>query len=309
MKWLVPALSAGIVVFVGSIFIYVPESREYVRSITPLDRKVEILFGGDMMFDRSIRLAMEKNGDDHVFSCIKDVLADADFVVANLEGPITSHPSKSVGSAVGDSNNFTFTFATSTASLLARHNISLVNLGNNHIFNFGREGLAQTKYWLDGAGVGYFGEPDLPEEERVERFTRNGIKFSFVNWSDWTSDKTDHTVQQVRKEREAGRIVIVYTHWGEEYVPPTPRVRQLAHSFVDAGAEIIIGSHPHIVQEHEVYQGKHIYYSLGNMVFDQYWNEEVRGGLLLKAELTPKGISSVAEIPIENQRDRRTCAV
>lgn len=309
MKWAVPGLSILLVGVVGIVFLQVPATREYVRSISPLKPEVEILFGGDMMFDRSIRLAMEREGDDHVFSCIKDILADADFVVANLEGPITSHSSKSVGSAVGGANNFTFTFPTSTATLLARHNITLVNLGNNHIFNFGREGLMQTKQWLDDAGVAHFGDPDFPEEERVERFTKRGIKFSFVNWSDWTSDKTDHTVAQVRKEKEAGRMVVVYTHWGEEYVPATPRMRQLAHSFIDAGAEVVIGSHPHIVQEREEYQGKTIYYSLGNMVFDQYWNEAVRRGLLVKLTFTPTSISSVEEIPIENLRDRRTCAV
>ena len=134
----------------------------------PMNANATILFGGDLMFDRSIRIAMMKNGDDHVFSCIDDMLKDVDLVVANLEGPITSYPSKSMGSTVGGEGNYTFTFPTSTAVLLARHTIRLVNLGNNHIMNFGREGLAETKQWLDSAGVGYFGDPDLLESERVE---------------------------------------------------------------------------------------------------------------------------------------------
>jgi len=309
MKWVISCGSVVLVLAVGALFFYVPETREYVRAFSPVDRNVEIIFGGDIMLDRSIRLAMEREGEDHVFSCIKDLLLSVDLVVANLEGPITSYPSKSTTSKVGEPDNFTFTFATSTAALLARHNISLLNLGNNHIFNFGREGLAQTKQWLDGAGVKYFGDPDLPEDERVERLTKNRVKLSFVNWSDWTSDKTDHTVAQVRKEKEAGRIVVVYTHWGEEYVPATSRMKQLAHSFIDAGAEVVIGSHPHIVQEHEVYAGKHIYYSLGNFLFDQYWNKEVRRGLLLKITFTPEGSSSIEEIPIDNQNDRRMCVV
>ena len=224
-----------------------------------------------------------------------------------MEGPITTHDSTSVGSTPGGENNFTFTFPTSTATLLKRHNISLVNLGNNHIMNFSREGLLQTKKWLDESGVGYFGDPDSPEADRVARPIINGIPFSFVNWSDWTSDKTDHTVQQVRKEAESGRVVVVYTHWGDEYVPPTPRMRQLAHSFVDADAAIVIGSHPHIVQEHEVYNGKDIYYSLGNFIFDQYFNEEVRNGLFLKIIFDKTGVVSIKEIPIYLERDRRTC--
>lgn len=109
--------------------------EDYARvPFSPLNPAIQhatILFGGDMMFERSIRVAMEKKGGDYVFSCIRDVLQSADLVVANLEGPITSHASKSVGSKVGGGGNYTFTFPTSTADLLFRHNIRIVNLGNN----------------------------------------------------------------------------------------------------------------------------------------------------------------------------------
>ena len=299
----------------ASWLLVLPASEEtYFRpdvAVQAAEPKATILFGGDMMFDRSVRVAMEEKGDDYVFSCIADILHSVDLVVANLEGPITAHESKSVGTKVGGEGNFTFTFPTSTAALLSRHNIRLVSIGNNHIMNFGRDGLLETKRFLDDAGVFYFGDPDLVESDRVERVERveiRGIPFSFVNWSDWTSDKTDHTVQQVRKEVERDRVTIVYTHWGEEYVPPSSAVRQLAHSFVDAGAAIVIGLHPHIVQEHEEYLGRHIYYSLGNMLFDQYWDESVRRGLLLRVEFTQKGVERVEEIPIDNQTDRRVCA-
>lgn len=266
-----------------------------------------VIFGGDMMFDRSIRATMDAKGGDYLFSCIDDVLLGADVVLANLEGPITASTSVSVGSKPGDSNNFTFTFPTSTAALLHRHGIRIVNLGNNHIMNFGRAGLLQTKRYLSDAQVQYFGDPDAGESDRVLRTEIRGVPFSFVNWSDWTSDKTDHTIAQVRLESENGRVVVVYAHWGEEYVPPLPRVRALAHQFVDAGAAIVVGSHPHIVQEHEVYRGKDIFYSLGNFVFDQYWERAVREGLLLKVTFDSKGATAVEEIPVELLRDRRTC--
>jgi len=170
---------------------------------------------------------------------------------------------------------------------------------------------------LQAAHVEFFGDPDSSEADKVARISIHGIPVSLVNWSDWTSDNTDHTIDQVRKEKESGRIVFVYTHWGEEYVEPLPRVRQLAHSFIDAGAEIVIGSHPHIVQEHEVYdsttlttgRGKNIYYSLGNFIFDQYWNDEVRHGLMLEVVFTERGVHSVHEIPVELGRDRRTCPI
>ena len=277
--------------------------------LRPLEKQEEvvIVFGGDLMFDRSIREKLTRNGEDHALSCVDEVLLPADLVVANLEGPITSNPSMSLGSVIGSPENFTFTFPTTTATMLVRHNIRLANIGNNHIMNFGRSGLLETEKWLDAAGVAYFGDPDKPEEERVERTTVGGVPFSFVNWSDWTSDKTDHTVAQVRKEVASGRVTVVYTHWGEEYVEPTERMRALAHSFADAGAALVVGSHPHVVQESELYNGAHIYYSLGNFVFDQYWNERVSNGLLLRVRFTKDGVKGIEELPITMHRDGRTC--
>lgn len=271
--------------------------------------KAEILFVGDMMFDRTIRTTMDEKGSDSVFSCIDPLLERADVVVGNLEGPITASSSISLGSAPGDDHNFTFTFATSTAELLKRHNIGIVSIGNNHIMNFSRDGLIATKQYLSAAGVQYFGDPDASETDKVLRTTIGGVDFSFVNWSDWTSDKTDHTVAQVRAEAGSGRVVVVYTHWGVEYVPPLPRVRALAHEFVDAGASIVIGSHPHIVQEHEVYHGKDIYYSLGNFIFDQYFSDAVRHGLMLDITFSKNGVTNVHEIPVELEHDRTTCAL
>jgi hypothetical protein len=89
------------------------------------------------MFDRRIREITEKTGGDYIFSCIDDLLKSVDLVVGNLEGPITKNKSVSKGSVVGSSDNYRFTFPTTTAELLFRHNIRAVTLGNNHINNFG----------------------------------------------------------------------------------------------------------------------------------------------------------------------------
>jgi poly-gamma-glutamate synthesis protein (capsule biosynthesis protein) len=272
------------------------------------EERATILFAGDMMFDRTIRIAMREEGDDHVFSCLPASLWNQDLIVANLEGPITTNRSTSEGSAPGSAENFSFTFSTSTATLLARHNIRLVNLGNNHILNFGNDGAAETLVWLKAAGVDYFGDPLAPSEDsRVARREVGGIPFSFVSWSDWTGGKEEDVLRQISAERAMGRMVVVYTHWGDEYVPPNARVRALAKRFVDAGAEIVIGSHPHVVLEKETYQGKEIYYSLGNFVFDQYFTEEVRTGLLVRVIFDSEGVLSIEEIPTYLERDRRTC--
>lgn len=295
--------------FTGAVAAAPALVEEIVYEKIPLVQKEKtvILFGGDMMFDRTVRLAMEENGDDFILSCVKDTLASADLVVANLEGPITSNPSKSLGSVIGSPENFTFTFPTSTASLLKRHNISLVALGNNHITNFGGEGVRETKDWLSRAGVRHFGDPYVSENDRVARLDLGGIPFSFVSWSDWTGGTKEEVLAQITHEKLSGRRPVVMAHWGEEYVAANGNQKALAKAFVDAGAVLVIGGHPHVVQEREFYRGVPIYYSLGNFVFDQYWNEEVRTGLLVRVTFDAEGVYGIDEFETYLESDRRTC--
>ena len=89
---------------------------------------------------------------------------------------------------------------------------------------------------------------------------------------------------------------VVYTHWGDEYeLIPNGGQIDLAHQFVDSGADIVIGTHPHVIQSKEVYKGAYIYYSLGNFIFDQYFNEDVRCGAVITFNLDEEGIISVEE--------------
>lgn len=299
-------LMTGAIVALSQTPISLDQRVEYHRPPSPLFAvsRVEIIFGGDMMFDRTVRRVMEQEGGDFILSCIDDVLQDADLAVANLEGPITDYPSMSAGSEIGAPENFTFTFPPETAALLKRHNIGLVNLGNNHINNFGEEGIRSTMVYLADNGVGFFGSP---LQSSITRRTIERAPFEFISYNEFGGGGVELALHQIEFAKKEGFIPIVYTHWGEEYIEPPEGVKELAHSFIDAGAAIVIGSHSHIVQEHEIYRGKHIYYSLGNFIFDQYWNEAVSNGLLLKVTFTKQGVSGVEEIPISLERDRRTC--
>ena len=298
----------ALALLISSVFVAVVS--EGVAPLIPfVHPTATVVFGGDMMFDRAVRVSARERGEDYLFSCVDPLFETAHLVNANLEGPITSHGSVSEGSVVGSPQNFTFTFPTTTAELLSHHNVLLVNLGNNHTLNFGSEGLMQTQHYLRNAGVMHFGDPDKREELRVARLTVREIPLSFVSWSDWTSDKTDHTVAQVAKEKGTGRVVIVYAHWGEEYIPVPQRTRMLARQFVDAGAALVVGSHSHVVGEHEEYKGKHIYYSLGNFIFDQHFRPDVETGLLLRVTLNKKGVHTIEEIPIHINKTHQPCPV
>jgi gamma-polyglutamate biosynthesis protein CapA len=254
---------------------------------------VKMIFVGDIFLDRYIRQAVDKKGGDYIFNCVDGLLKDVDLVVGNLEGPITDSASRSLGTIPGSPDNFVFTFPTSSADLLYSHNIKVVNLGNNHISNFGQDGIEQTKKYLKSAGVSFFG--GLAGDEPIYRTKVNGQKITLISYNQFGGDPASAVVEKIKKEKKefASSTIIVYTHWGEEYVEPTERTRAIAKDFSTAGASVIIGSHPHVVQSSEIIGGALVYYSLGNFIFDQYWDESVRKGLAVeltisKGKIIPK---------------------
>jgi poly-gamma-glutamate synthesis protein (capsule biosynthesis protein) len=254
-----------------------------VQSGEPL----RILFTGDMMFDRYIRQSSEKRGDDFVFAGTKDVLMQNDLVVGNLEGPVTNNSSVSVNSEFGSRNNYIFTFAEKIAQNLGNNNIKMVNLGNNHIYNFGEDGLSQTKQNLKNADIDFVGDPS--GEKRIAYFQKKGTSVAFVTYNQFESDAKNKTLADIAIAKKNGvNTIILYTHWGQEYLPnPSEGIKSLGHEFVDAGVDLIIGSHPHVTQPSEEYKGKMIYYSLGNFIFDQYFSSQTQQGLLVQIEIDP----------------------
>lgn len=313
--WVAPILLGAVCVLAVSS---VPWGRGVQQEVeaqksAPLQESLptlaKVVFAGDMMFDRSVRTAMRVHGADFIFSCISDTLKNADMAVGNLEGPITDNGSLSEGSVPDTPANYTFTFAPEVAELLYRHNIHLVNLGNNHILNFGTEGEETTKKYLHASGVEYFGDT---RNRTVAYMDVQGVSLAFVNYNEFAPEgwqrNASTTLAQVAQARAQGFLPVVYTHWGDEYKLVAPeRLQTLARQFVDAGAEMVIGSHPHVVEQSEVYRAKYIYYSLGNFVFDQYFLPDVQRGLLLSVTFSKSGVVSVTEIPTVLSRDRRVC--
>lgn len=261
---------------------------------------VRLLFGGDMMFDRSIRLSIQKNGESFILFPLHTLFHQYDAVIANLEGPITSNPSKSVNSAIGSRNNYIFTFAPTTAQLLKEENIGIVNIGNNHITNFGEDGVTQTRMYLEQENISYFGNTGENKEKRYVILEKNGIKIGFINYNQFVSNGMEALLEDIDVVSEKADVVIVYTHWGSEYLAVAGEgIQEQAHQFIDRGADLIIGSHPHVVQQKEVYQGKTIYYSLGNFVFDQYFQKETQEGLLVEVIIKQDSYEiETQEIPI-----------
>lgn len=290
MIWSVIFLSfAGMGLAWGYVFLYhhakvetTQEVAEPVIPVAPATRPATIIFAGDMNFDRYIRQVADQKGYEHIFTSVRDVLTEGECVFANLEGPITESRSVSQGSAPGSAENYRFTFDPVVRDTLKNMNVCAVNLGNNHIHNFGDDGIYSTKKFLEEKEISYVGDTGQTEEKRYDVITINDIKIGIVNYNAFVAQSQEHVRADMIAIKDQSDFVVVYTHWGVEYASvPRSMERALAHELIDAGADVIIGSHPHVVQETEEYNGKMIYYSLGNFVFDQYFRTETQKGLLV----------------------------
>jgi len=262
----------------------------YVSGYYADKNDIQILFTGDLMFDRGIRYYADKNGsNEFIFDKVYPTLKNQDLVVSNLEGPITDNSSISSGTKPASANNYTFTFDPSIANTLYTENIKLVNLGNNHILNFHNAGVESTEKYLSEAKVEYFGAPD-GNKSIIKNI--DGLKIAFVSYNEFsesTSLEQSKTISEIQKLKSKTDLIIVLCHWGIEYTAtPNEVITDLAHQFVNAGADLIIGSHPHVIQSTEIYNNKKIYYSLGNFVFDQYFEDNVRNGLGVIVKINPK---------------------
>ncbi|EKE11194.1 MAG: capsule synthesis protein, CapA [uncultured bacterium] len=250
-------------------------------------QSVKILFAGDLMLDRYNRTIIQKSGVEHFTKNFNDLFLAQDLNVVNLEGPVTSNQSVSMETEMQEKNHFKFTFdRDSTKKFLSYNKISLVNIGNNHIFNFDAAGAGETIDFLHENKLGYFGHP-LEESNIYIEKKINGLKIALVNYNKFSRIKAEKIREKIGEARGRNDFVLVYAHWGDEYsLTPSQEQKNIAHMFVDNGADLIIGSHPHVVQPIEIYRNKAIFYSLGNFVFDQYFSEDVKNELLVAASFS-----------------------
>jgi len=263
---------------------------------------LSILVVGDMMLDRNVRNIIDKNGFDYFFSGVKDIIKNADIAVANLEGAFTTNPSIT---ASLKSQELQFTFDPNLAPALSDLGFDVLGLANNHSYNYGRKGLESTRRYIGGAGMMYYGDP-FNKEEISTIIVKNGIRVGFVGFHEFYYTNFDKVLLEIARIRKDVDLLIVSPHWGIEYQKnPTSKMKEWAHQFIDNGADIVIGAHPHIVGAIEEYKDKRIYYSLGNFAFDQYFSEATMNGLIVivNVDKSKDGMNiSFEEIPMRVDR-------
>lgn len=236
--------------------------------------------------DRAVRNLGQKLGYDSLFAEIKPLFDSADLVAVNLEGPITSNPSKTLVNG-HTTNSLTFTFDPTSTKALSNAGIKLVSLANNHADNFGLAGIAETKKWLAKSNIVWFGDyRNASSSEAV--VTKNNISVAFVGYHAFQPG-FEKVLASVRELSGKGYFVIVMPHWGVEYATSsTPEMRVQARLLVASGARAILGSHPHVVMEHVEMGDIPVFYSLGNLLFDQYFSAGVMTGNIVELNLSKK---------------------
>jgi poly-gamma-glutamate synthesis protein (capsule biosynthesis protein) len=268
-KYLVFFILSSAVFLAGSLSF--EEYREKAKTI---------IFVGDIMLDRGTEYYVKNNSIFYPMEKIVDLFKEADIVYGNLEGPIVENPPDF------SDDSFTFAFSKENLQMLSFGNFNLLSLANNHTFNMESEGLEETKEFLKETGIDFIGHPFHCQEDYL--IETEGILFLSFNKTYPFNCSNEEIAEIVKKNKKnnSGKYLIVAFHWGEEYqLESSSLQRELAHLVIDMGADLVIGSHPHVVQEIERYKGKLVFYSLGNFIFDQYFSKETQEGLALGLEL------------------------
>jgi len=239
--------------------------------------EVVIQAAGDVMLGGRWEQQVARDGYFHPFQRIAPELQKGDITLVNLEAPLTSR-----GTEFTD-KKYRFRVRPSAIAALKKAGITTVTLANNHSMDYGATGLLDTLQQLDKAGIGHVGAGEnLAAARKPARYDIRGTKVALLGYSltlpleFWAGDTRGGTAPLVEKmvkddiaaARRQASIVIVTVHWGEEGKTQLREYQpRLARMMIDAGADAVIGHHPHILQGVETYKRGIICYSLGNFAF------------------------------------------
>lgn len=269
--------------------------------------RLNFLFFGDLMLDRHVRESINGNNGQinflfsEIFASDPDFFSGYDIIGANLEGAVTDG-----GLHYPPQNLYDFAFKPEWISQLKEYNFNFFTLANNHLSDQGERGIIETRKNLDNLGFFYVGCKDRQAADcSTGVYEIGGKKIGFAAYSQvYGLIDSDQALAQVEELARNNDLVIVQMHWGKEYEHRFDSVQQaLAHKLIDAGADIIVGHHPHYIQGMEVYRQKPIFYSLGNFVFDQYFSLDTQSGLGIGLTRQEKHLE-ISLFPFRHQNKR-----
>lgn len=288
-----------------------------VKDVEPRkDQKLTMTMVGDVMMGRHVGEVTKRHGADYLFRHVKPYFDASDYVSGNFEHPILKNDASKY-----EQTDKSIHLYTDMDAIHAVKNagFTVMNLANNHLMDYGEEGLRDTLDVFDRYNMDYVGGGENRKEakEHINYQDVNGVRVATLGFTDAFVEGTIATKDQngllsanpdvlfdmieKAKNEDHGNadLVVVNVHWGQEYdTEATPRQKALAKAMVDAGADIIIGHHPHVLQSFDVYKDGIIFYSLGNFVFDQGWTR-TKDSAMVQYNLTEDGKATIDVIPLQ----------
>jgi poly-gamma-glutamate synthesis protein (capsule biosynthesis protein) len=289
---------------------------------------VDIRAVGDVMLGRGVAMAADAYGPDHPFAEVRELLA-GQLTLGNLESPMSDRagPLRPGPYRLPAPPRF--------ADALARAGFSALSLANNHALDLGPVGLVESASALRavglrvvgvGANEGSAGSAVFVEVGGSGITEADSLRIALLAFNDIRDPEdeategegwgrawlNEHALDAVRQARAAADLLIVMPHWGQEYATvPNARQRAWAQGLVDAGADMVLGAHPHVLQPTEILRAEgssehsaFVAYSLGNFVFDQGFSEETSRGVVLRLLVDGSGVARVEAAPIQTVNGR-----
>ncbi len=282
------------------------ETQTEAQETKEPEAPTSIVFTGDVLLSDYVLNNYNSKGISGVLDdTMQQVLQQADITMINHEFPFSTR-----GTQAPD-KQYTFRVNPSYVSLITEMGTDIAGLANNHVLDYGKDALEDTFVTLENAGVAYTGAGRTYEDaSRLIKVEKNGKTFGFLAASrvipvgSWNVENstpgvfctydTTHLVEKIRLAKQECDYVFVMVHWGKEHTDVLTDYQPLmAHKFIDAGADAVIGSHPHVLQGIEMYQDKPIFYSLGNFIF----NRNIERTVAVKITITPEDQMEICLVP------------
>jgi poly-gamma-glutamate capsule biosynthesis protein CapA/YwtB (metallophosphatase superfamily) len=286
----------------------IPLHQSAQETVPPRSAETRLLFGGDVMLSRYVgRLARDHHDPAWPLRDLAPVLRKADLAFVNLESPFSDR-----GRVV--ETGMVFKAEPDMIDALVEAGVGIVSTANNHARDCGAHGVEYTLDWLASHGIASVGSAKTPEEAHAGTvLARNGLRLGFLAYTYDQSNGNHSDVDQriavmdtARMRRDVENLLprvdlaIVSMHAGVEYAPaPNTQQKEFAHAAIEAGARVVVGHHPHVTQPWERYAGGVIFYSLGNLVFDQFQRAETQRSALAEVVFTGSALTRAELLPVE----------
>jgi poly-gamma-glutamate capsule biosynthesis protein CapA/YwtB (metallophosphatase superfamily) len=289
------------------------DTQEEVQPETQL----KIVAVGDILLGRGVGMRIERDQKGYIypFELVAPILKTGDVIFANIEEPFTDSTH-----SLNPNMKYVLKNKMESFEAIKHAGINIVNLANNHILDYYEKGLFDTLELLDSNGIAHAGSgKNLEEARKPAIIEKNNTKIGMISYTDMAEyiydgkpqisfaagenkagvapRKMEYILEDIEKLRGEVDILMVSLHWGiEESFEIPAEQREFAYKIMDAGADIILGHHPHQFQGIEIYNGRPIIYSLGNFIFDQN-DPENQEAFIMNLEYTGNKLSKMTAMP------------